>query len=245
MHKARLLSLICIFAAFAAAIAKPEVDEALLEARNAQNEVDATTEAMMRALSEIEIEFHKKKIPLYAKRNQILSKVTGFWGRVVENHPNHGGWIRGDDKDVLPYITEIGVQDLPGDPDAHMLHHYILELHFAPNPYFSDAKLWRQIKGHVHDDHPVVSGVHWYEGKAPTEASFFNFFEKSEDRNEPRLETHLLAEIGHIFRYEFFPNPFTYHDLPRYHELMNQQAEADHFLQENDDGVSPQGHEGL
>ncbi|CUE66724.1 membrane-associated protein, putative [Bodo saltans] len=204
-------------------------DKAVMDARRSQDVIDKTTEEMMRKLTELEIEFHKKKQPLFEQRNEILKTVKGFWARVVENHPSHESWFRGSDKAALAHLTDVVVKDLEEETDAHLLHHYRIELHFEPNAYFSNAVLRRDVRGHAHDDGvSTVSGVTWFEGRLPTEPSFFNFFERSNERiTAPRLDTHFISEIGHIFRYEFWPNPFTYHDLPQYQELMQQHHRGD------------------
>ena len=201
-------------------------DMELLEARASQTAIDASTEEMMRKLNELEVEFHKKKLPLFAARNTLLRKVPGFWGKVISNHPSHAAWTSQEDLNILPYIADINVRELEND-DGHM-HHYRVELTFATNPYFVDTKLFRDIRGHAFDEQSPVSGVKWMDGKQPGQASFFNFFETT-NTGRPQLEAHFIAEIGHVFRYEFWPNPFTYHDLPHYHEMI-QQEEIEHSL---------------
>jgi hypothetical protein len=208
----------------------------MISARQAQDAIDKSTEEMMRKLTELEIEYHKKKQPLFEQRNKVLKDVKGFWARVVENHPSHESWFRASDKAALAHITDLVIKDLDEETDAHLLHHYRLELHFEPNAYFSNAVLWREVRGHAHDDGvSSVSGVTWFEGRTPTEPSFFNFFEKPNERiHAPRLDAHFISEIGHIFRYEFWPNPFTYHDLPQYQDLMQQHHRGDLYaLEEN------------
>jgi hypothetical protein len=242
----RFLTLFLVVAALlfcqsAASDDKSPERAAVLEARQAQDSIDRVTEEMMRKLTELEVEYHKKKQPLFVQRNIVLKKVDHFWARVIENHPSHEAWFRGSDKEALQYLTDVQITDLPNDQDdAHLLHHYRLELHFAPNAFFSNAVLWRDVRGHAHDDGlSEVSGVTWFEGRTPAEVSFFNFFEKSNVRSSaPRLEDHFISEVGHIFRYEFWPNPFTYHDLPQYQELMQQHREGDYYAQENGESYS-------
>lgn len=221
-----------------------ESNAAMVEARTSQNEVDRVTEEMMRKLTELEIEYHKQKMPLFQKRNEILKKVKGFWQRVVENHPGHGAWLRGTDKEILRYLVDVDVTEMEVNKeshdgssfaDLHLLHNFRISFTFSPNEFFSNMVLWRDVRGHAHDDHLVVSGITWFEGRAPSDVSFFNFFEMPNVRNHaPRLESHIVAEIGHVFRYELWPNPFTYHDLSRYHELLHQTQEgaALYFAQE-------------
>lgn len=207
---------------------------AILNSRAAQDAIDRSTEEMMRKLTELEILYHRKKQPLFEQRNNVLKGVKGFWSRVVENHPSHESWCRGNDKAALAHLTDVVIKDLEEETDAHLLHHFRLELHFAPNAYFSNAVLWRDIRGHAHDDGvSTVSGVAWFEGRLPTEPSFFNFFERANERmSAPRLDAHFISEIGHIFRYEFWPNPFTYHDLPQYQDLMQQHHRGDLYASE-------------
>lgn len=238
----RIGVLICVLVvATSVALAAPPANEPtqgdrVVEARQAQDNIDRTTEEMMRRLTELEIEYHKKKQPLFTLRNEVLRNVKGFWSRVIENHPSHETWFRGTDREALASLVDVQVKDLPDESDAHLLHHYRLELHFGPNAFFSNSVLWREVRGHAHDDgHSEVSGVTWFEGRTPADVSFFNFFERNDVRSSaPRLEPHYISEIGHVFRYEFWPNPFTYHDLPQYHELMQQHSTGDVYASEGD-----------
>jgi hypothetical protein len=226
MHGDMLPALILAVAvAIALATAAPaHNDLELLEARASQTAIDSATEEMMRRLNELEVEYHRKKIPLFAARNELLKKVPGFWGKVLSSHPSHGAWTSPEDVAMLQFVTDVNVRELEND-DGHM-HHFRVELSFAANPYFVDTKLFRDIRGHAFDAQTPVSGVKWMDGKQPGQPSFFNFFESS-DIGRPRLEDHFIAEIGHVFRYEFWPNPFTYHDLPHYAEML-QHAEVDY-----------------
>lgn len=211
-----------LLATFAAAA---QHDMELLEARAAQTAIDSSTEEMMRRLNELEVEYHIKKIPLFAARNSLLKQVKGFWGKVIASHPSHAAWTNPDDLPILEYLTDVNVRSL--DNDNGHLHHYRVELTFAANPYFVDDKLYRDIRGHAFDGETPVSSIKWLDGKLPGQASFFNFFEPT-NTGRPRLEDHFVAEIGHVFRYEFWPNPFTYHDLPHYHELLQHPDAVDH-----------------
>lgn len=243
---AAVVAWMLVVATFSHVGAVSSSDESVtIEARHAQDDIDRVTEDMMRKLTELEVEYHKKKQPLFDKRNEVLLKIKNFWTRVIENHPSHESWFRGSDKEALASLTDVRVRDIEGESDAHLLHHYRLELHFGPNAFFSNAVLWREVRGHAHEDgQSQVSGVTWFEGRTPTDVSFFNFFEQANVRfSAPRLEPHYISEIGHIFRYEFWPNPFTYHDLPQYQELMQQHRSGEYYAQENGDPLNPEEHE--
>lgn len=192
----------------------------LVEARASQSKIDELTSQMMEEMSKLETQTHKKKIPIFATRNNILKSVKGFWSRVIESHPSHLNWLRGNDREALTYLRDITVEDIAGESD-YQLHQYRVKMEFGPNPFFSDSVLWREIHGSI-EDAQKTSGVHWMAGKEPAEPSFFSFFEDPAARPEQKLDMHVLNDIAHVVRYEFFPNPFTYHDLPNYNDYVNQ-----------------------
>ena len=192
--------------------------------------MDQASDDLHREMLALEIEFHKKKLPLIAKRNAVLKKIPGFWKRVIESHPSHHTWLRGTDIDVLAYLEDVQIKDITGESEIYHspLHTFRLELHFRPNDYMSETILWREMRGNLQEE--IVSGVSWLPGMQPTYegGSFFNFFEIKDHNPNHQLDDHMLNEISHVFRYEFWVNPFTYYDMPSYADYASQAATYEH-----------------
>jgi template-activating factor I len=183
-------------------------DEKVKIARDFQTEADTVTDEMMTKLQALELEYHKKKLPLYEKRNTAAKAVPGFWNRVIENHPDSGKWLKGNDKDMVKHITDIKVTFLDGADSEH--HQYKIIVAFEPNPFFTDAELWREVRNDVDADDAKTSAVKWNAGKKPTGPSFFNSFETKATGGLSNQEVH---DIAHVLRYEFYANPFVYYDV--------------------------------
>lgn len=197
--------------------------EGLSGARLLQANADQLGEELTSKMLSLEVEYQSKKAPVLKERNALLKSIPNFWATIITRHPNKRAWFRGNDEDILKSLIDVVIADTDRDRDSggFPLHSYRLEMHFAPNIYFSNSVLFREIHGGL--DEGSVSGVQWMDGRAPVHASFFNFFERSDSIGEgrDRSHEHLRHEISHVFRYEFWQNPFTYYDQPTYHDYQH------------------------
>lgn len=213
----------CVLLAVAVRGDDAREDETLRKARDAQGSVDRLSDEMMTKMHALETDFHRQKLPVFSERNKILATVKGFWGRVIEHHPSHTAWFRGNDKELLPYLKDVHVADLADKPEDHgRTQNYRITMTFDPNPFFSDTTLFRENKFVTEEEVATVSGIKWTAGKQPSEPSFFNFFE-NKGTHTFFLDENQMADIAHVIRYEFWPNPFTYHDLPNYDDFVDHQ----------------------
>lgn len=211
-----LAALIVVLAAISPAVSAEPA--AIGDARGAQSKLDDLAHEMMQRMLEVEKDTNAKKIPVYASRNEHLKKVEGFWARTIMNHPSHGSWFGGNDREILPFVTDLSVTDI----DASQ-HQFEITMELKRNPYIANTKLWRKVTGYDPDEQEV-SGVEWLGDNKPTMATLFSFF----DKEGPKLDPQVVTDITHVMRYEFFQNPFTYHDIPTFDELAaREQAEAD------------------
>jgi len=189
-------------------------------ARRLQSDADRIGEELTVKMLSLEVEYHKKKEPVLKERNALLKSIPNFWSTIISRHPNHHSWMRGDDEEILKYLIDVEISDLEREEgNYYPLHTFKLAMRFKPNEYFTDSVLYRDIKGHMQDE--TASGVNWLEGKAPVEPSFFNFFENNIPDTRGKSQEHIKHEIAHVFRYEFWQNPFTYYDQPTYHDYQH------------------------
>lgn len=212
----------CGFVLLLALTQTSRADEALDNARQAQTKVDHLQTEHMRQMEELESATAKAKVPLFKERGDVVRNIKGFWKSVFVNHPSHTNWVHGQDKEILEYLLDFRVEDI-GEYQAGYLRHYKIVMTFTrENPYFEDSVLSREIKGIAQGPGTKVSGIQWLGGKKPQGASFFNFFEEAGGHGEQLLE-HIYNDMAHVMRYEFWPNPFSYYDLP-----TNERFAAEH-----------------
>lgn len=216
------LCLLLVVAVASFANAEEQAKKSPLDlAREVQGQSDSLNQEMTEKMLHLEEDYHKKKLPLYAKRNLELRDVEQFWLKVMENHPSHGSWLHGNDRDILTHLVDMRVEDLPEETDLSQIHshRFKISMRFAANNYFGEAELWRIQRPGEEDSE--VSGVQWIKGREPVGLSFFNFFEKPKasqteagvDVSTPAtLDPHTIAEMTHVLRYELWPNPFSFYD---------------------------------
>lgn len=254
---ARFVTIVALLllSAVASSLASSDSEAAIAKAREAQNSVENLRDDLTRKMVQMEEEYFQKQQPLFKERNERLAHLAGFWLRVIENHPTHSAFVRGNDKEVLKHLTDVHVEHDTGADGtmASQAHQFRIVFTFENNPYFSDNRLWRRV--FPGDTNVEVSGVNWASGQQPKEASFFNFFEKHPsghpgdggETTEPEqfvnfLDHHTLSDMGHIFRHELWTNPFTFYDIPSMEEAMNQHVvggEAEPTAENYEDGEAP------
>lgn len=145
-----------------------------------QKELEAKIDALTK-------EYREKQAPFLAERSQALADASdakdketgtpacpGFWLQAL-NNSELGEGIEEHDEAVLEYLKDITCTDLGEDSRAGCR----LEFVFAPNPYFTNEKLWTEFhsdfdreKYKVYEDPELVemksSGVDWKPGKNVT-----------------------------------------------------------------------------
>eukprot|EP00388_Colpodella_angusta_P044746 GDKK01063885.1.p1 GENE.GDKK01063885.1~~GDKK01063885.1.p1 ORF type:complete len:244 (+),score=26.23 GDKK01063885.1:1-732(+) len=216
-----LLSLL-LFAAAAASepINTGNGNKELDAARKLQHDSDHLSEELTTKMLELEVEYHKKKEPILKERGALLKSIPAFWPTIIKRHPNHRGWLKGLDDAILDHLIDVEISDLDREgSNYYPLHTFRLTMRFTANEFFSNKVLYRDVAGSLESE--GSSGVDWMMGKAPTEASFFNFFEHNIPDTRVRMEDHIKHEIAHVFRYEFWQNPFTYYDQPNFYDFQH------------------------
>ena len=136
-------------------------------------------------------------MPLYKKRNAILTVIPQFWLTALENHSLFGDMIEEHDKDVLSFLKSIEVERPADDYKT-----YKVIFDFNENPFLVSTTLTKEITSMDDGEVEVKSSpIEWKEGKnvmltsadgaqkggqePKTRDSFFQFFgDDSEDAAE-------------------------------------------------------------
>jgi hypothetical protein len=227
----RVIGLTCV-AVVLLMIAFVRGEDTIEAARGAQGKADELVTEMMQRMQAVEEDINKKKIPLFEQRNNHLKSIDGFWSRVLLNHPNHGAWVAGNDRAILPFVTDLKV-----DTIDVANHQYKITLSLKQNPYIANTELWRKISG-TDTATQEVSGVEWLGDNRPAMQTFFSYF----DNKDPRWDDMTVNDITHVLQYEFYQNPFTYHDIPTFDELAAEHHATGNF-EENYEEVPAEGYE--
>lgn len=142
----------------------------------------SSTESIQAAIDALHIDHHNRveqlvrerdvrKNALYAERAALLKEQgpKHFWATVIRSHKELTGELLGPyDDEILDALEDVNVVFTPNG--------YKLDMTFAKNDFFSDAKLWAESvsattaqDGASGDDDLVLrlSGVNWKAGKGP------------------------------------------------------------------------------
>eukprot|EP00743_Colponemidia_sp_Colp-15_P002890 GILK01003129.1.p1 GENE.GILK01003129.1~~GILK01003129.1.p1 ORF type:complete len:284 (-),score=76.02 GILK01003129.1:176-979(-) len=229
-----------------------EVPYNLLEQlEQVQQEVGELDEKYAEEIIELEKRINKLKEPHFKRRSDILRKIDLFWKTVLIHHPTMRNLLTASDMDALDALQDITIEDHNESTGFKLL------LHFKPNPYFTDAVLW---KDYTFDDEMIpsatASGINWKPGKNFTQTSkkveskkgkrtheemevtsFFSLFTEG----DPLLDD---SEIADIFRTDIYPDPVKYYfgdvDSDDDALLAEMQQEDD---DEDDDNEDDEGHD--
>lgn len=206
------------------------------------------------AILRIEQEYMRRKEPVFEKREQALSKMTGFWFSVLVQSPI-SPYISEPDKAILTHLEKLNVIS---DPETAR---YTLQLVFSPNEYFNNRVLERAISRND-DGYTVVvcATVDWREGHdlqsdvneagepLIDEYSFFNWF-----LTEGVYEEATGDAIAEIIRTQIWSNPMLifagdYSSGVQQYEVVEDDEAGDEDQEgeeeeEEDDGDEDQGQE--
>mmetsp|Transcript_25922 Transcript_25922/g.26133 ORF Transcript_25922/g.26133 Transcript_25922/m.26133 type:complete len:227 (-) Transcript_25922:285-965(-) len=197
-----------------------------------QEELSTLDEELHSKISALTEENHRKKLPLFSKRDKSIQSIPQFWKSVILAHPL-SDLCSEIDKNVLNFLTNLTVRE-PESSEGMIT----LCLSFSDNPYFSNAELWYKWSADSSDDEDEesedkeaeTSGFDW---KSTSEAeelkklvdeddeeeddesggSFFSLFDKGSVGHE-----HIL----HVIREELYPNAWVF-----YQEMKNQDSEEE------------------
>lgn len=173
-----------------------------------QLELDTVNAQADRAFQHLEQKFGRMRRHYLERRNYIIQNIPGFWMTAFRNHPQLSAMIRGQDAEMLRYITNLEVKEL-----RHPKTGCKFKFFFRRNPYFRNKLIVKEYE--VRSSGRVVSlstPIIWRSGHEPQSfirrnrdliCSFFTWFS---DHSVPESD-----RIAEIIKEDLWPNPLQYY----------------------------------
>ncbi|ELV12343.1 testis-specific Y-encoded-like protein 1 [Tupaia chinensis] len=173
-----------------------------------QLELDTVNAQADRAFQQLEHKFGRMRRHYLERRNYIIQNIPGFWMTAFRNHPQLSAMIRGQDAEMLRYITNLEVKEL-----RHPRTGCKFKFFFRRNPYFRNKLIVKEYE--VRSSGRVVSlstPIIWRRGHEPQSfirrnqdliCSFFTWFS---DHSLPESD-----RIAEIIKEDLWPNPLQYY----------------------------------
>ncbi|XP_055980994.1 testis-specific Y-encoded-like protein 1 [Sorex fumeus] len=173
-----------------------------------QLELDTVNAQADRAFQHLEQKFGRMRRHYLERRNYIIQNIPGFWMTAFRNHPQLAPVIRGQDADMLRYVTNLEVKEL-----RHPRTGCKFKFFFRRNPYFRNKLIVKEYE--VRNSGRVVSlstPIVWRRGHEPQSfirrdqdmvCSFFTWFS---DHSLPESD-----KIAEIIKEDLWPNPLQYY----------------------------------
>ncbi|XP_045400179.1 testis-specific Y-encoded-like protein 1 [Lemur catta] len=175
-----------------------------------QLELDTVNAQADRAFQQLEHKFGRMRRHYLERRNYIIQNIPGFWMTAFRNHPQLSPMIRGQDAEMLRYITNLEVKEL-----RHPRTGCKFKFFFRRNPYFRNKLIVKEYE--LRSSGRVVSlstPIIWRRGHEPQSfirrnqdlvCSFFTWFS---DHSLPESD-----RIAEIIKEDLWPNPLQYYLL--------------------------------
>ncbi|XP_036104397.1 testis-specific Y-encoded-like protein 1 [Molossus molossus] len=175
-----------------------------------QLELDSVNAQADRAFQQLEHKFGRMRRHYLERRNYIIQNIPGFWVTAFRNHPQLSPMIRGQDAEMLRYITNLEVKEF-----RHPRTGCKFKFFFRRNPYFRNKLIVKEYE--VRASGRVVSlstPIIWRRGHEPQSfirrnqdvvCSFFTWFS---DHSLPESD-----RIAEIIKEDLWPNPLQYYLL--------------------------------
>ncbi|KAM5327697.1 testis-specific Y-encoded-like protein 1 [Glossophaga mutica] len=175
-----------------------------------QLELDTVNAQADRAFQQLEQKFGRMRRHYLERRNYIIQNIPGFWVTAFRNHPQLSPMIRGQDAEMLRYITNLEVKEF-----RHPRTGCKFKFFFRRNPYFRNKLIVKEYE--VRASGRVVSlstPIIWRRGHEPQSfirrnqdvvCSFFTWFS---DHSLPESD-----RIAEIIKEDLWPNPLQYYLL--------------------------------
>lgn len=175
-----------------------------------QLELDTVNAQADRAFQQLEQKFGRMRRHYLERRNYIIQNIPGFWVTAFRNHPQLSPMIRGQDAEMLRYITNLEVKEFRRPRTGCKFKFF-----FRRNPYFRNKLIVKEYE--VRASGRVVSlstPIIWRRGHEPQSfirrnqdvvCSFFTWFS---DHSLPESD-----KIAEIIKEDLWPNPLQYYLL--------------------------------
>ncbi|XP_066104016.1 testis-specific Y-encoded-like protein 1 [Saccopteryx bilineata] len=175
-----------------------------------QLELDTVNAQADRAFQQLEQKFGRMRRHYLERRNYIIQNIPGFWGAAFRNHPQLAPMIRGQDAEMLRYVTNLEVKEFRRPRTGCKFKFF-----FRRNPFFRNKLIVKEYE--VRASGRVVSlstPIIWRRGHEPQSfirrnqdlvCSFFTWFS---DHSLPESD-----KIAEIIKEDLWPNPLQYYLL--------------------------------
>uniref|UniRef100_A0A8B9XB00 Testis-specific Y-encoded-like protein 1 n=1 Tax=Bos mutus grunniens TaxID=30521 RepID=A0A8B9XB00_BOSMU len=163
-----------------------------------------------RAFQQLEHKFGWMRRHYLERRNYIIQNIPGFWVTAFRNLPQLSPMIRGQDAEMLRYITNLEVKEL-----RHPRTGCKFKFFFRRNPYFRNQLIVKEYE--VRASGRVVSlstPIIWRRGHEPqsfirrNQEVVCNFFTWFSDHSLPESD-----RIAEIIKEDLWPDPLQYYLL--------------------------------
>jgi len=155
-------------------------------------------------------EGHKRLLPVYVKRRELLKTIPKFWPVTLMNNTPFAIHVQHvEDQKALLSLTDVWLER-----DAVEHRSFTLEFHFGENPYFSDAvlkKVYKFIpppaaKDETPDEHGITDSMLDFDWERDVEPQAIKINWKSDSVNlakqHPRvIEDDDVSEPGSFFNF--------------------------------------------
>lgn len=175
-----------------------------------QLELDNVNAQADRAFRHLEQNFGRMHQHYLERRNNIIQNIPGFWMTAFRNHPQLSAMVRGQDADMLRYVTNLEVKEL-----RHPTAGCKFKFFFRRNPYFRNKLIVKEFE--VRSSGRIVSlstPIIWRRGYEPqtfirrNQDPICNFFTWFSDHSFPESD-----RIAEIIKEDLWPDPLQYYLL--------------------------------
>ncbi|XP_051020231.1 testis-specific Y-encoded-like protein 1 [Acomys russatus] len=172
-----------------------------------QLELDTVNAQADRAFQHLEQKFGRMRRHYLERRNYIIQSIPGFWMTAFRNHPQLSAMIRGQDAEMLRYVTNLEVKEL-----RHPKSGCKFKFFFRRNPYFRNKLIVKEYEMRSGRVVSLSTPIIWRRGHEPQSfirrnrdliCSFFTWFS---DHSLPESD-----RIAEIIKEDLWPNPLQYY----------------------------------
>ncbi|KAF6260317.1 hypothetical protein COO60DRAFT_909634 [Scenedesmus sp. NREL 46B-D3] len=135
------------------------------EAQSLQQALETINDEASDRVLAVEQEFNKRRRPIYRERSYALSRIPGFWKKVLMVHPVIRGVVTESDLDVLDYLVEVDVEDFDDIKSGFKVKFTFED---GRNPFFTNRELVKELR-YADDAALTVTGtdIQWLPGMEP------------------------------------------------------------------------------
>ncbi|XP_021514598.1 testis-specific Y-encoded-like protein 1 [Meriones unguiculatus] len=172
-----------------------------------QLELDTVNAQADRAFQHLEQKFGRMRRHYLERRNYIIQSIPGFWMTAFRNHPQLKAMIRGQDAEMLRYVTNLEVKEL-----RHPKTGCKFKFFFRRNPYFRNKLIVKEFEVRSGRVVSLSTPIIWRRGHEPQSfirrnqdliCSFFTWFS---DHSLPESD-----RIAEIIKEDLWPDPLQYY----------------------------------